>query len=193
MTTKQLEVTAFGLRHSANLVPEFDGGEMGIGQRSGRIIVERLPKLNMFRTRHPRDVIGWRLVCRCARLPMKDKAIWLWQDDQFWSRVPLASEHDPADFRVFAPDELTVDVTDVDDVSTAVALRWQHRHISDWAAFARITAAISDLTAAEKEYDAAIHEAKSTGLIDPAVRSAMGLSADWAEFLGDVLTESENG
>lgn len=193
MSTEQLVVTTFGVRHSAKLVPEFPSGEMGIGERSGRIVVKKLPEINKCMTRHPREVIGWRLVCQCRRLDTENRAVRLWVDDQFWSRVAGPTEHNPPEFRVFAPDELTIDVIDVDDIAPIVISRWQFNHIRDWTALARMAAAVKGVSAAQEEYEAAVLEAKGTGLVDAQVRATMGLSSKSSDFLGRVLKEPQNG
>jgi len=191
MSSKTLELEVLGVHHSAVLVPEFESGYRGIGEHKGRIVVAQLGQVCM--TRHPRDVIGWRLACRCDHVKKGRPPVKPWASEQFWARVECPGDHDPSNFKVFAPDELTVDVTELDDIASAVESLWQRNHIQNWTALARLATAIRGLNTAQLEFAAAVLEAKDTGLAEPLVRSTMGLRPDEVDHLDRLLTDGANG
>lgn len=181
-----------GVRHAADLLPIFDCGNLGIGQKRGRIVVGHLSG-RIHSVRHPREVIGWRLACRCEQ-PSKDKPpVKPWIAKQLWARVGDPNEHAPSDYRVFAPDELTVDVIEMPDVSKVAHIVWVQSHIRNWLALSRIFDAITDLKAAHREYHDAVRGAKNTRLVEPLVVATMGLRPDEIEFLNGLLGGGTNG
>jgi hypothetical protein len=191
MTMHTVDAEILGVRHSARLLPAFERGRLGIDQIRGRIVVGRV--LDLYDTRHPRDVLGWRLACPCEQ-PRKDKPpVKPWMADQFWSRVEDPSEHDPSEYRVFAPDELTVDVIEIPDVGAAAHSVWVQSHIKDWMALSRFCDTITDLKAAQREYHDAVEVAKGTGLADQIVLATMGLRPSEIEFLNGLLGGGADG
>ncbi|MCH9736280.1 MAG: hypothetical protein K0U78_17285 [Actinomycetia bacterium] len=174
MTRNRLNVEILGVRHSAILLPEFSSGEHGIGQRKGRILVKR-HGTELYKTRHPSEVTGWRLACRCRQVRKGQPTVKPWTAEQFWTRVERPGYHDPAEYRVYAPDELTVDVTEIDNMATAVENVWRKNHIANWTAMSRLADSIQNLNSAHLDFAAAVLAAKDTGLVEPYVRAAMGL------------------
>lgn len=94
-----MEMETGGVRHFGCLVTEFDSGERGIGESKGRIVVRRAGP-NLCLTRHPSEVVGWRLVCRCVQAREDGRAFKQWIGEEFWARVEDSSDHDPSHFRV---------------------------------------------------------------------------------------------
>jgi hypothetical protein len=192
MTTQTLDIEVLGVRHSARLLPEFACGSLGIDEKRGRIVVAHFPG-GFYKAYHPREVIGWRLACRCERLRKDKPAVKPWTGEQFWDRVDNPSEHAPSEYRVYAPDELTVDAVEIPDVRAAAHSAWVQSHIQSWAALSRVCAAISDLKAAHREYHDAVQGAKNTRLVEPLVVATMGLRPDEVGFLDGLLGGGTDG
>lgn len=186
MNTNTVDAEVLGVRHSIRLLPEFDCGSVGIGQKRGRIVVERFCG-RMYSTHHPREVIGWRLVCLCEHVTPGMPPVAPWTDTQLWTRVHDESEHAPGEYRVYAPDELTIDVVEIPDVGAAAHSVWMRSHIQKWTALSRICDALTVLKSAQQEYQDAVLGAKGGGLADPLVLSKMGLRTDQIAILGRLL------
>lgn len=185
MVRERMKIETGGIRHFGCLVPEFDSGERGIGERKGRIVV-RQAGANLCLTRHPSEVVGWRLMCRCARPGKDGPTVKQWIGEELWARVEDSNDHDPSHFRVYAPDELTVDVAELDDVAAAVQNAWHQTHIQAWGALTAIWSAQLRVEAAERR-------ARDTALARPDVRAAMGLSAELSDFLDEVFGDGNDG
>lgn len=183
--SERMKIKTGGIQHWGRLVPEFDAGERGIGERKGRIVVRQAGS-NLCLTRHPSEVIGWRLVCRCVQAEKDRPTVRHWIGEDFWARVEDSKEHDPSHFRVYAPDELTVDVVELEDVATAVGNAWNQNHIQAWGALATIWSAQMHLRAAKRS-------ARDTALARPDVRATMGLPAAFADYLDQVFADGSNG
>ena len=192
MNTNTVEAEVLGVRHSARLLPEFDCGSLGIGQKRGRIVVERFCG-RMYSTHHPSEVIGWRLACHCERLRNDRPPVTPWTDARLWTRVDDESEHAPGEYRVYAPDELTMDVVESPDVSEAAQSVWMRSHIKCWTALSRIHDALRDLRAAQVDYHSAVQCAKGSELADPHVLATMGLRSSEIEFLNGLLGGGSDG
>ena len=192
MTTNTVDAEVLGVRHSPRLLPEFDCGSVGIGQKRGRIVVERFCG-RMYSTHHPGEVIGWRLVCLCERLTDGRPAVTPWTDKRLWTRVEDESEHSPGEYRVYAPDELTIDVAEISDVSAAAHSVWMRSHVECWTALSRIHDTLQDLRAAQDDYRDAVQGAKGTELADPHVLATMGLRPRELEFLSGLLGGDTDG
>lgn len=185
MIRERMKIETGGVRHFGCLVPEFDSGERGIGERKGRIVVRRAGA-NLCLTRHPSEVVGWRLVCRCVQAGKGRPSVKQWIGEGFWARVEDSNDHDPSHFRVYAPDELTVDVAELGDVATAVRNAWHQNHIQAWAA-------LTAMWSAELQLEAAERRARDTALARPDVRAAMGLSVELADYLDEVFADGNDG
>ena len=192
MNTNTVDAEVLGVRHSIRLLPEFDCGSVGIGQKRGRIVVERFCG-RMYSTHHPREVIGWRLICLCEHVTGGRPPVAPWTDARLWTRVDDESEHAPGEYRVYAPDELTIDVVEIPDVSAAAHSVWMQSHIKCWTALSRIHDALQDLRAAQGDYYDAVQGAKGTELADPDVLAAMGLRHSEIEFLSELLGGGADG
>lgn len=192
VTTSTVDAEILGVRHSARLLPEFDCGSVGIGQKRGRIVVERFCG-RMYSTHHPAEVIGWRLVCQCEQLTDGKPPVTPWTDRRLWTRVDDESEHATGEFRVYAPDELTIDVMEIPDVSAAAHSVWMRTHIKCWTALSRIHDTLQDLRAAQGDYRDAVQVAKGTELADPDVLATMALRPSEIEFLRELLGGGADG
>lgn len=180
-----MKIETGGVRHFGFLLPEFDSGERGIGERKGRIVVRRA-HANLCLTRHPSEVVGWRLVCRCVRAGKDGQTVKQWIGEEFWARVADSDDHDPSHFRVYAPDELTVDVAELEDVATTVGNAWHQNHIQAWGALTAIWSAHRQLQAAKRT-------ARDTPLAQADVRAQMGLSPEFSDYLDRVFTDGNDG
>lgn len=192
MSTKALDIELMGVRHSAHLLPEFEGGSLGISQSHGRIVVEHVAGF-VYSRRRPSEVIGWRLACRCDQMKKDRPAVHPWISEQFWVRVDDPNVHDPLEYRVYAPDELTMDIVELQDVHAAAHDDWEQHHIQSWSALSRISTAIRSMKDAQREFEAAIKDAKGTGLIDPVIRASMGLRPHQIRSLGELLGGEADG
>ncbi|MFN8090497.1 MAG: hypothetical protein U0R81_16275 [Mycobacterium sp.] len=187
-----MKIEMHGVRHCGQLVPEFDSGERGLGEHKGRIVVQRIGT-ELCWTRHPSEVIGWRLVCRCTQVRNGRLAVNHWNGEWFWPRVSDPNEHDPSRFRVYAPDELTVDVGELEDVAAVAENVWHQNHIQASNALAAIWAAVSNVALAREELEAAKRAARNTSLARSRVRAAMSLRPDQADYLDRVFAAVTNG
>jgi len=192
MNKATLDTEILGVRHFGYLVPEFSDRERGIGEHAGRIIVLRHGS-SICRTRPPGEVTGWRLACRCDRVRKEQPAVAPWMGEQLWARVVDPKEHDPFEYRVYAPDELTVDVAELQDVGDAARYVWEQNHLQDWWTLSYLVAAIQSLKAARREFDSAVKAAKDTALVEPRVLASMGLRSDQIESLNLVLGGATDG
>lgn len=112
------------VRHSFRLIPEFADGKLG-GYIDAHGIVLHLDTPAKEVIRPAREIVGWRVHCKCESADGSSRA---WISDQRWIRAALWHQHDPRAFRLYAPDDAIDECESNREVEDAVYLVWEREH-----------------------------------------------------------------
>lgn len=188
--------------HEGYVLPEFIDGRRGNGTWSGSVPddhvildVEYVGEpgaitQERYTTRPAAEVVGWRVMCDCRANTRSSAITNTWTSDLI-VRVPSKSLDDETLGRLFVPDEDMIGVDDTYfEMFTAI---WRREHVDGESALNAITQARRAVTAAERDLDDAVEEARSAGESWEAIGRAAGITRQsahsrWAPSEADVTT-----